>query len=172
MTETDVLYLFLARVDNYGVTNVAHIRGRAYSVTMNGERYNAVVLSNSFAFYEKRYHLARSRPDLVICFQHDTALPVPVLSMKAGRLAQKYDLPGGITNVEKQRHRSKVGSQVLLGMYLCGMREAQDLVNKFEHRTRKRYIQRAKDLGKRRRGRPVDTQKGNSSHANTNRAVG
>ena len=158
MTETDVLYLFLARVDNYGVTNVAHIRGRAYSVTMDGRTYNAVVLPNSFSYYEKRYHLAKSRPDLVICFQHDTVLPVAVLSMKAGRLAQKYDLPSGITDVEKQRHRSKVGSRVLLGMYVCGMREAQDLVNKFEPRTRKRYLQRAKDLGKRRRGRPVDTQ--------------
>src|SRR5882757_8788786 len=148
MTEADVLYLFLARVDNYSVTNVAHIRGRAYSVTMNGERYNAVVLPNSFSFYEKRYHLAKKRPDLVICFEHNTVLPVPVLSMKAGRLAQKYDLPTGITNVEQQRHRSKIGSQVLLGMYLCGMREAQELVDKFEPRTRKRYLQRAKDLGK------------------------
>jgi hypothetical protein len=157
MTETDVLYLFLARVDNYGVTNVAHIRGRAYSVTMNGRTYNAVVLPNSFSFYEKRYHLAKSRPDLVICFQHDSCLPVPVLSMKAGRLAQKYDLPSGITDVERQRHRSKVGSRVLLGMYLCGMREAQELVNKFEPTTRKRYMQRAKDLGKRRPGRPVNS---------------
>jgi hypothetical protein len=159
MTETDVLYLFLARVDNYSVTNVAHIRGRAYSVTMNGERYNAVVLPNSFSFYEKRYHLAKQRPDLVICFEHNSVLPIPVLSMKAGRLAQKYDLPTGITNVEKQRHRSKIGSQVLLGQYMCGMKEAQALVNGFEPTTRKRYLQRAKDLGKRRRGRPVDTQR-------------
>jgi len=124
---------------------------------MNKECYTAVVLPSSFDFYQKRYHLAKQRSNLVICFQHNTVLPVPVLSMKAGRLAQKYDLPTGITNVEQQRHRSKIGSQVLLGMYLCGMREAQELVDKFEPRTRKRYLQRAKDLGKRRRGRPVDT---------------
>src|SRR5882757_5407891 len=159
MTEADVLYLFLARVDNYGVTSVTHIRGRSYSVTMNKECYTAVVLPSSFDFYQKRYHLAKQRPDLVICFAHNTCLPVPVLSMKAGKLAQKYDLPTGITNVEQQRHRSKIGSQVLLGQYMCGMREAQEMVNKFEPTTRKRYLQRAKDLGKRRRGRPVDTQR-------------
>jgi len=157
MSELDVLYLFLARVDNYEVSNVAHVKGRMYRIRMNGRDYSAVVLSTSFQFYEKRYHLAKQRPDLVICFVHDTVLPVAVLSMKAGRLAQKYDLPAQITDVEKQRHRSKIGSQCLLGMYLCGMREAQDLVDKFEPRTKRRYIERARLLGKRQRGRPVNS---------------
>ena len=69
-----------------------------------------------------------------------------------------YDLPGGYTDPEKQRRRSKIGSQVLLGMYLCGMKEGQVLVNSFQPTTRKRYVERATALGRRLRGRPVDTQ--------------
>ena len=71
-------------------------------------------------------------------------------------------MPVHITNVDQQRHRSKVGSQVLLGMYLCGMVEAQVLVNKFKPTTRKRYVERATELGRRRPGRPVDTQRAQS----------
>src|SRR5207248_1406212 len=106
----------------------------------NGHRYNAVVLSNSFDFYQLRYHLAKRVPDLVICFVHDTVVPVACLSLKAGRIAMPYDLPAQITNVEAQRHRSKTGSQVLLGMYLCGMRDAQVLVNRLPSRSRRRYL--------------------------------
>src|SRR5882762_5663075 len=102
MTELDVFRLLLARRDNYGITEIAHISGRAYSVIMEGKRYNAVVVPDSFDFYERRYHIARRVPDLVICFQHDTVLAVPVLSMKAGKMADPYDLPSGFKDVEKQ----------------------------------------------------------------------
>jgi hypothetical protein len=155
MNELDVFRLLLARRDNYGISEIAHISGRAYSLVMHGKKYNAVVLPNSFAFYEKRYHIAKQVPDLVICFAHDTVLAIPCLSMKTGTFAESYDLPVHIKDVEKQRHRSKVGSQVLLGMYLCGMVEAQVLVNKFKPTTRKRYVERATELGRRRPGRPV-----------------
>ena len=159
MNELDVFRLLLARRDNYGISEIAHISGRAYSLSMNGRTYNAVILPNSFSFYEKRYHIARHVPDLVICFVHDTVVPVACLSLKSGRIAPPYELPAHITNVETQRHRSKIGSQCLLGMYLCGMRAAQDIIHHkdFPKTTRKRYIQRAKELGKRRPGRPVNS---------------
>jgi len=157
MTELDVFRLLLARRDNYGITEIAHISGRAYSVIMEGRRYNAVVVPDSFDFYERRYHIARYVPDLVICFQHDTVLAVTCLSLKSGRIAEPYDLPTGITDVERQRHRSKIGSQVLLGMYLCGVRTAQDIISKLPPRSKRRYIERARQLGKCTRGRPVDT---------------
>ncbi|SRR6266571_2041462 len=159
MNELDVFRLLLARRDNYGISEIAHISGRAYSVIMAGRHYNAVVVPSSFDFYELRYHLAKHVPDLVICFQHDTVLAVSCLSMKSGRIAEPYDLPSGITDPERQRHRSKIGSQVLLGMYLCGMREAQAIIHHkdFPPRSRRRYIERARLLGKRPRGRPVNS---------------
>src|SRR5215472_11595054 len=149
MTELEVFRMLLARRDNYGITEIAKMSGRAYSIVMNGKRYNAVVLPTSFSFYQLRYHLARHIPDLVICFTHDTVIPVMCLSLKSGRIAMPYDLPAQIHDVERQRHRSKIGSQVLLGMYISGMREAQLLVNNLPPRSKRRYLERARILGKR-----------------------
>lgn len=157
MKETDVLRMFLARADNYSVTSIKHTRGRAYSVVMKGQPYNAVVLSHSFQYYELKYHIARHKPDLVICYQHDSVLPIPVLSTKHGNYAEAYELPEEIIDIEEQRF-SRTGSRVLLGMYISGMRRAQDIIKELKPTTRKRYLQKAKDLGKRTRGRPVDTQ--------------
>jgi len=166
-----VLRMFLARADNYSVTSIKHSRGRAYSVVMEGTHYNAVVLSHSFDYYSLKYHIARQRPDMVICYVHDSVLPIKVLSMRVGNLAEAYELPEDIEDVEAQRC-SRTGSRVLLGMYISGLRKAQDIIKKLKPTTRKRYLQKAKDLGKRRRGRPVDTQKGDSSHATTINAMG
>jgi hypothetical protein len=77
--------------------------------------------------------------------------------MRVGNLAEAYDLPEDIDDVEAQRH-SRTGSRVLLGMYISGLRRAQDIIKDLKPTTRKRYLQKAKELGKRRRGRPVDTQ--------------
>jgi hypothetical protein len=122
--------------ENYGITDVTHISGRAYSVTKDGKIYNAVVLLSSFGFYELRYHLAKRVPSLIVCFQHDTVVPVTCLSLKSGRIALPHDLPKGYSDVEGQRFRSKTGSQVLLGMYLCGMRDAMKIVDKLKPRSR------------------------------------
>jgi hypothetical protein len=124
---------------------------------MEGKTYNAVVLLNSFQYYELQYHIARKKPDLVICFQHDSVLPVPVLSTRVGNYAKAYELPEEIEDIEEQRH-SKTGARVILGMYISGLRRAQDMLKNLPKSTRNRYLQKAKELSKRRRGRPVDTQ--------------
>lgn len=157
MKELDVLRLLLARRENYGITEVTHISGRVYSVTMKGKTYNAVVLLSSFDFYELRYHLSKRVPSLIVCFQHDTVVPVTCLSLKSGRIALSHDLPKGYSNVEEQRFRSRTGSQILLGMYLCGMRDAMRIVNNLKPRSRRRYLERARALGRRGRGRPVNS---------------
>jgi hypothetical protein len=159
MREVDILRMFEARADNYAVKDISHIRGRAYSLTMEGKHYNAVVLFSSFQYYELRYHLARQKPNLVVCYQHNTVVPIPVLSLKAGRHAKEYELPEDITDIEAQRF-TKTGCRVLLGMYISGVRRAQDIIKDLESPTTKaRYLQKAKDLSRRKRGRPVDTQK-------------
>jgi hypothetical protein len=159
--ESDVLRMFLARADNYNVTAITHTRGRAYSVVMGGKTYNAVLLLHSFQYYELQYHIARHKPDLVICYMHDSVLPIPVLSMRVGNLAEPYDLPEDIEDVKSQRF-SRTGSRVLLGMYVSGLRQAQEIIKDLKPTTRKRYLQKAKELGKRKRGRPVDTQQSHS----------
>jgi hypothetical protein len=154
MNTQDVLRLLLSRRENYGVSQITRLQGRVYAVVMNEEHYNAVVLASSFQFYTLRYHIAQSRPTLVICYVHDTCLPVPTLSLRAGNLAQIHELPETISDIEAQRNRP-FGSQVLLGMYLCGLRSGQRIVSELPPTTRKRYLQRVKMLGKRKRGKPV-----------------
>lgn len=159
MKEADILRMLEARADNYAVKDISHIRGRAYSIKIAGQHYNAVVLHTSFQYYELRYHLAKVKPNFVICYQHNTVVPIPVLSLKAGRLAKEYERPEEITDVAEQRF-TKTGCRVLLGMYISGERYAQDLIKDLKFATTKaRYLQKAKDLSQRRRGRPVDTQK-------------
>jgi len=152
--------MFLARADNYEVKNIKHTRGRAYLVEMEGKIHNTVVLLNSFQYYELQYHIAKVKPSLIICYRHDTVLPIEVLSMRASRIAKAYELPEEIEDLEEQRH-SKTGARVLLGMYISGLRRAQDIIHdqEFPKSTRNRYLQRAKELGRRKPGRPVDTQK-------------
>jgi hypothetical protein len=161
MRERDILHMFEARAENYAAKDITHLRGRAYSLVMEGVQYtSAVILLNSFQYYELRYHLAKAKPDLIICLKHDTVVPIPVLSLKAGNFAKPYERPEEITDVAVQRF-TKTGSRVLLGMYLSGMRYAQDLIKDMKQVTTKaRYLQKAKDLSRRKRGRPVDTQKG------------
>jgi hypothetical protein len=154
MEERDVLHMLLARADNYGISDVQPIRGRLYSVIMNGERYTAVVLVHSFAYYEKRYHISLNKPTLIVCYVHDTVVPIPVLSTRAGNFAQAYELPAEIEDIQTQRS-SKIGAQVLLGMYISGVRLAQAIIKELPVSTRNRYLQKVEALGRRKRGRPV-----------------
>lgn len=162
MKERDVLRMLLARRDNYAVTQVEHIRGRMYHVTMNGSRYNAVAVVSSFEFYTHRYHVAKHVPTLCICFLHDTVLAVPCLSLAKGNLAQPYELPEKITDLESQR-LTRTGSQVLLGMYIAGMRVAQEMIDSLPKSSKHRYLNRAKALAEKPRGRPVAVVKTSSS---------
>lgn len=154
MQTSDVLRLFLARLDNYAAT-ITPLHGRMYAVTLGADRYAAVLLPCSFDHYRLRYHLADEQPELIICFDHDTVVPVPVLSLRAGNFARAYELPETITDIDRQR-RTKTGAQVLLGMYLSGMRAAQSILSELPASTRRRYLHKAKQFGRRKRSRPVN----------------
>jgi hypothetical protein len=158
MEESDVIRLLMARRDNYGITSIKHVRGRLYNVRMDGKDYNAVVLASSFMFYNYRYHVCQNVPELVICYDHDTVLATMCLSLERSNLAQPYELPATIVDLKKQR-KGKTGSQVLVGMLLCGMRNALDMVDALPETTRKRYLSKIEKLNKRTRGRPVGKEK-------------
>ena len=154
MNVSEVLGLFLARRENYSVSTIRHLHGDMYSLVMDGQSYTAVVLLKSFDYYVKRYHLAKNVPTLVICFQHNTALPIHALAMLDGEITKPFELPSEITDIEVQRV-TKLGHKVLLGMYLSGMKLAQDMVKHLPDTTRKRYVREAETYGKRTRGKPV-----------------
>lgn len=154
MKEIHVLRMLLARMDTYDITHIEHIRGRIYTVTMAGQQYRAVMLVNSYSYYEDRYHLPKNKPDLVICYEHDTVLPIPALSMRFGNLAKPFEKPEGIDDIVTQRH-TKVGSKVFVGMYITGFKIAQKMMKDFPPSTRTRYKQRIEALNRRKQGSQV-----------------
>ena len=154
MKVRDVMGLFLARRENYSVSNIAHLHGDMWHIAMGEQSYTAVVLLKSFDYYVKRYHLAKQAPTLVICFQHNTCLPIRALALKEGEITEAFELPTVITDIETQR-ATKLGHKVLMGMYLSGMRLAQDIIRDLPPTSRKRYIAEAEKFGKRTRGKPV-----------------
>jgi hypothetical protein len=89
-----------------------------------------------------------------VCFWHDTVLAIPCLSLAKGNFAQAYELPEKITDLETQR-MTRLGSQVLLGMYIVGMRVAQEMIDALPKVSRWRYLNRAKTLAEKQPGRPV-----------------
>lgn len=154
MTERDVLRMLLASADAHSVEHIASVRGHAYTLTMEGKPYSAVLLVNSFDFYTKGLHLSAKKPTLVICYTHDTVLPVACLSLRAGNYATPYAKPEGIGDVAELRGTQR-GSKLLLGMCLIGMREGQDIVNALPLSTRNRYYAKIHSLARRKAGRPM-----------------
>lgn len=156
MKEPDVVGLLLARRDNYEVRSIKPLHGNLYTVTMQEKEYTAVILLRSFDYYDKRYHLAKLPPSLVVCFEHNTVLPIPALSLRAGNLAKPYDLPLPLELDDLTvRRRSKLAHTVLLGMSLSGMKVAQAIMKDLPETTRRRYTKELKDYGKRKRGKPA-----------------
>ena len=158
MKELDVLRAVIARADNYAIHTFRHVRGRLYSLVMHETSYVAVVLVHSFDYYALRYHLTPTPPTLILCYVHDTVVPIPVLSTKVGNFAKAYELPEEIEDVEAQR-KSRTGARVFIGMYISCMRRAQDLMKELPESTRYRYLQKVKWLSRRKRGRPVGLKK-------------
>ena len=155
MKVSDVMGLFLARRENYAVLSVRHLHGDMWHIVMAGQAYTAVVLLKSFDYYEKRYHLAKEEvPTFVLCFHHNTVLPIRALALREGEITEPYELPTEITDLETQR-ATKRGHKVLMGMYLSGMRVAQDMVKALPATSRKRYLREAESYGKRTKGKPV-----------------
>ncbi len=156
MKETDVVGLLLARRENYEVRSITPFHGNMYHVTMQEQGYTAVVLLSSFDYYDKRYHLGKVVPSLVICFEHNTVLPIPVLSLRVGNLAKPYELPLSVELADLEvKRRSKLAHKVLLGMALSGMKAAQAIMKDLPETTRRRYTHEIKAFGKRGRGKPV-----------------
>jgi len=68
---------------------------------------------------------------------------------------QGYELPEEITDIEEAGLVDWIPRAI--GMYISGVRRAQDIIKDLKPTTKARYLQKAKELGQRKRGRPVDT---------------
>lgn len=129
--------------------------GGAYSfaLVLRSRAYHALVLMRSSDYWFKRVHMTVAEtgiqaPDLLITWEHDSCLPLDVLSLRSGDWHPAYSS----TSITK---RNRYTARVLVGQLLCGLQSAYEDLESFPEGTKYRYLARVASLSKRDRGRPL-----------------
>lgn len=98
----------------------------------------AMVVADSFSFYEYRLNKVAQRVDLVICQRHNAALPISVLELETGNLYH----PAVIPPIERPQRKKRNHEEVLLfvSKLLAGIDGAYEELHAMPRRTRQRYL--------------------------------
>ncbi|HEV2582821.1 MAG TPA: hypothetical protein VGT44_18325, partial [Ktedonobacteraceae bacterium] len=100
--------------------------------------------------------LARSAVEVLVCYRHDSVLPIPVVELESGNTDRPHEFPHVFTSYEEAYHsRSKTGRLTIVGGLLCGVQRAYDLLETLPESTRRKYETSAHQYQKRRRGRQL-----------------
>ena len=131
-------------------------RGSSFVATYAGQLARGMALVRSSDFWQYRLHLARVPLDLVVCYRHDTVLPVTVVEIETGKHYTPHEYPHQFTSYEDAyKARSRAGRLTIVGGLICGVQRAYDLVAALPESTRRKYENSAHDFQKRRRGRQL-----------------
>ncbi len=132
-------------------------RGTGFLATYAGQQtVRGMVLVRSSEFWHYRLHLARFPLDLIVCYRHDTVLPVTVVEIETGKHYTPHEYPHQFTSYEDAyKARSQTGRLTIVGGLLCGVQRAYDLVATLPESTRRKYENSAHAFQKRRRGRQL-----------------
>ena len=130
--------------------------GTGFLATYAGQMARGMALVRSSDFWHYRLHLARFSLDLIVCYRHDTVLPVTVVEIETGKHYQPHEYPHQFTSFEDAyQARSQTGRLTIVGGLLCGVQRAYDLVAVLPESTRRKYENSAHAFQKRRRGRQL-----------------
>lgn len=112
----------------------------------------AMVLAESFDFYEYRLNKGAKRVDLVICQRHNAALPIRVLELETGDMYT----PGAIPPIARPQRvkRNREESRLFVSMLLAGIDGAYEDLRAMPERTRQRYLAMRDEYLKPKVGRP------------------
>ena len=121
-------------------------------VSVEGKPYRSLILSHSSEYWKQRLHLHRRRPELVICYQHDTCLPCAALALDEGFLYAPGELPHWFRPEKRFTTR---GHMVLLGQLLAGNEAGFQQIETLPRSTRYRYLAEMKRFMQNRTGRPL-----------------
>ena len=152
MDRGQTLNLFLTHSQALHVTLDTVYSSYSLQVSVEGKPYRALVLSASSEYWRQRVHLQRQRPDLLICYQHDSCVPCTVLALDEGYLYEACELPHWYTPDKRFTTR---GHLVLLGQLLSGVEAGFVQVATLPRSTRYRYLAEMKRLMRNRSGRPL-----------------
>jgi len=147
-----------------GLTSVMFAsRGSAFTCGYRGSAARGIVLVRSSDFWEYRLHLARAgAPGIVVCYRHDTCLPVPVIELESGHQYRTHEYPRQFSSFEDAyTSRTRAGRLTIVGGLLCGMQAAYDLLAQLrqggKESSARKYENGAHEYQKRRPGRQVAT---------------
>jgi len=152
MDRRETLNLFLSHAPALHITLERVYSTYSLEVEITGQSYRALVLPRSSDFWLQRIHLHRTRPTMVICFQHDTCLPCAALALDEGYLYEACELPHWYA---PEKRFTKRGHMVLLGQLLAGVESGFQQLATLPQSTRYRYLARMKRFMQNRAGRPL-----------------
>src|SRR5258706_11145824 len=117
-----------------------------------GKELTAMVLCNSWDFYEYRLNRGKQRIDLLIVQRHNAVVPLPVLSLEASREYTPGNVPElGRANAKKPNHEE---TMLLASKLLLGIEGGEAELQKLSPRSQQRYKQRCRQYLRPRTGRP------------------
>jgi len=146
------LNLFLTHSKALAVTLEKVHTSYSLEVTVEGAPYRALILARSSDYWQQRLHLARRRPELIICYEHDTCLPCRALDLREGFLYAAGELPHWYAPEKRFTRR---GHMVLIGQLLSGDEPGFIQLATLPRSTRYRYLAEIKRFMTNRVGRPL-----------------
>lgn len=102
----------------------------------------ATVLASSFDFYEHRLNLAKHGFTLIVCQEHNAAVPLFTLELdtqvmyEPGTTPDRRSVPEG-----KQKHRTPDEQKILISQIIIGTHSGMEELHNMPDRTRQRYLQ-------------------------------
>src|SRR5713226_7863084 len=150
MEREQTLNLFLTHSQALHVELAKVYTSYSLEVSVEGKPYRALILSHSSEYWKQRLHLRR--PELVICYSHDTCLPCAGLALDEGYLYAPGELPHWYAPEKRFTAR---GHMVLLGQLLAGNEAGFQQLEKLPRSTRYRYLARMRRCMQNRAGRPL-----------------
>jgi len=146
-----LVMLLIQQAARLGIQQLdAYPGGSSYSfaIRCQGRSYHALILMRSSDYWEKRIHMGKDAPDLLIVWLHDSCVPVAVLALRTGDWDQPY-------SHAQVTQRNRYTARIIVGQLLCGLQAAYDEIAQFPEGTRYRYLAKVAALSKRKRGRPL-----------------
>jgi hypothetical protein len=116
------------------------------------QELTAMVLCNSWDYYEYRMNKGKQRVDLLIVQHHNAVVPLPVLSLDTGIEYTPGNVPDiGRANAKRPNHEE---TMLLVSKLLLEVDGVEAELKKLSPRSQQRYKQRCKEYLRPRVGRP------------------
>ena len=135
--------------------NIVHACSRVcFDIEIDGAAYRAGVVSSTYDYYTSRLHLLQHDMTLLVVYEHNTYVDLPVLSLEEGYLYAPKERPHWY-DPEVPTHTRK-SAKVVVGGLLAGVDEAYARLQTMKRTTRLAYMARLSNYLSLKPGRHVE----------------